>query len=127
MDFSAPPSRPRAESIVPMINVVFLLLIFFLMTSNLATPEPFTVTPPDATTSAEPEAQYILYIDKTGKLSFEGKEDTDALAAILAVSATDTSIQVRADAQLEAVAMARTLSDLTSAGLSQVELIVTSR
>ncbi|TMV56360.1 biopolymer transporter ExbD, partial [Thioclava sp. BHET1] len=30
MRFAEPPRKPRTESIVPMINVVFLLLIFFL-------------------------------------------------------------------------------------------------
>ena len=74
MDFSAPPRRPRTESIVPMINVVFLLLIFFLMTSNLATPEPFEVTPPSATSGTAPEIEYTLYVDKSGQTSFEGNE-----------------------------------------------------
>lgn len=127
MDFSTPPPRPRTESIVPMINVVFLLLIFFLMTSNLATPEPFEVTPPDAAASVEPEADYVLYIDKAGTLSFEGAENTEALDAIAALNTSVTSIQVRADAELEAAAMARVLIDLTTAGLSQVELIVTGQ
>ena len=31
MQFSKPRARPKADSIVPMINVVFLLLIFFMM------------------------------------------------------------------------------------------------
>lgn len=47
MDFAPPKRRPRAESIVPMINVVFLLLIFFLMTAQIAPPDPFEVAPPN--------------------------------------------------------------------------------
>ncbi|NVO58319.1 biopolymer transporter ExbD [Rhodobacteraceae bacterium B1Z28] len=127
MDFSAPPRRPRSESIVPMINVVFLLLIFFLMTSNLTTPEPFDVTPPNATSEIEPEMERILYVDKTGRISFEGTEDTAALSAITAISSTDQIIQMRADAELEASVLAGLLQKLASAGLSRVELIVTAQ
>ncbi|MGB1619323.1 MAG: biopolymer transporter ExbD, partial [Flavobacteriales bacterium] len=34
-----------------MTDLVFLLLIFFLMTSRLAPPDPFEVTPPQAETA----------------------------------------------------------------------------
>ncbi len=127
MDFSALPRRPRAESIVPMINVVFLLLIFFLMTSDLATPEPFDVTPPNAASDVEPEMERVLYVDKSGNTSFEGTEGADVLAAIAGISATDQVIQVRADAELEASVMAGLLQKLATAGLSRVELIVTAQ
>lgn len=127
MDFSAPPRRPRAESIVPMINVVFLLLIFFLMTSNLAMPEPFEINPPSATSDTEPEVERILYVDKSGKTSFEGAEDAAALTAIKAISDASDVIQVRADGELEARVLAELLGDLTAAGLSRVELIVAAQ
>ena len=127
MDFSPPPTRQRSESIVPMINVVFLLLIFFLMTSNLATPEPFEVTPPRAKVEAESEVERILYVDKTGRTAFDGIEGEAALTAIAADSETDSIIQLRADADLEASVLARLLKDLTAAGLSRVELIVTTQ
>jgi periplasmic protein TonB len=52
MDFGSPPRRPRAESVVPMINVVFLLLVFFLMTATIAPPDPFASVPPDPFASA---------------------------------------------------------------------------
>lgn len=71
MDFSSLPKRPRGESIVPMINVVFLLLIFFLMTSHLAKPEPFEVALPEAASEQEPEAELVLYADKDGQLAYE--------------------------------------------------------
>ncbi|MEY8838250.1 ExbD/TolR family protein, partial [Cribrihabitans sp. XS_ASV171] len=86
MDLSEPPKRPRGESIVPMINVVFLLLIFFLMTSQLAQPDPFDVTPPEAQSEAEAEAEPVLFVDDTGRLSFAGSEGRQALEALSALS-----------------------------------------
>lgn len=124
MDFSEPPRRPRTESIVPMINVVFLLLIFFLMSSNLSQPEPFEVAPPRSNSDLEPEVDRVLYVDRSGRTSFEGIEGKAALDALASTSSTDSVIQIRADGALEAKAMARLLSDLAKSGLSSVELVV---
>jgi biopolymer transport protein ExbD len=107
-----------------MINVVFLLLIFFLMTSNLAKPEPFEVSPPRSTSDIEPEVERMLYVDKTGRMSFEGAEGEGALAELAAKSETENVIQIRADGELDAKVMARLLNDLAKAGLTKVELVV---
>ena len=123
MDLSDAPRRPRAESIVPMINVVFLLLIFFLMTSRLSQPDPFEVTPPEAALDRTPEAEATLYVDKSGRLSFDGVEGEAALARL----ATDAVIQLRADAALEAAKAAALLADLAAAGFARVELVVSPK
>lgn len=127
MDLSDAPRRPRAESIVPMINVVFLLLIFFLMTSRLAQPDPFEVTPPTAALDRAPEAEATLYADKSGRLSFDGSEGEAALARLASVAAPDAVIQLRADANLEAAKAAALLTQLAAAGLARVELVVSPK
>lgn len=124
MDLSPPHRRPRAESIVPMINVVFLLLIFFLMTSRLAQPEPFEVTPPDARIETEAEIKPVLYIDAAGKMHFDGAEDEAALAQLSQRSADTPVVLLRADAKLEAKTLAKILRQLAAAGLSRAELMV---
>lgn len=124
MDFSEPPRPPRAESIVPMINVVFLLLIFFLMTSNLVRPEPFEVTPPTAATDTEPQEEVVLFVDKSGRMSFDGAEDTAAVQALAGLQAQQPVVQLRADAELEARVLAGLLRDLATAGLVRVDLVV---
>ena len=124
MDLSPPHRRPRAESIVPMINVVFLLLIFFLMTSHLAQPEPFEVTPPNSDLEAKAQADQTLYIDATGKLHFDGVEGEAALAKLAASSADAPVVVLRADAKLEAKTLAGILTKLAAAGLSRAELVV---
>lgn len=74
MDLSEPPRRQRGESIVPMINVVFLLLVFFLMTSQLTAPEPFEVRPPQAATQTQAEAEPVLFVSRDGRIVFDGEE-----------------------------------------------------
>ncbi|MGH1355302.1 MAG: ExbD/TolR family protein [Thalassovita sp.] len=127
MDFQEPTRRPRGENIVPMINVVFLLLIFFLMTSEIAPPEPFDVTPPAADSATDPSAEPILYVDAKGQLAFENLRDASAIAALAERSAKDQVIQLRADAELEAKTLARILRQLAESGLSRVELMVASK
>lgn len=124
MDLNEPPRRPRGESIVPMINVVFLLLIFFLMTSQLAQPEPFEVTLPQAALEAEAEAEPVLFIDAEGRMSFDGHEEEAALLALASAAADAPVVQLRADAGLEAAALAGILRSLAAAGLSRAELTV---
>lgn len=125
LDFAPPPRRPRGESIVPMINVVFLLLVFFLMTSRLAPPEPFDVAPPIAAQSEEGEVAPVLYLSAEGELGFEELRGDAAVAAFAArAKAAEQTPWLRADAQAGAAVVARLLRDLTAAGLDEVALVV---
>ncbi|GFE51080.1 hypothetical protein So717_28330 [Roseobacter cerasinus] len=124
MELSPPTRKASTESIVPMINVVFLLLIFFLMTSQIAPPDPFDVTTPIARDGAEPEARAVLYASSTGRLHYDGAEDAAALNRLQSVGSEDTTVLLRADAALEATRLAEILSDLAQSGLTRVELVV---
>ena len=76
------PRRPARESIIPMINVVFLLLIFFLMTAEIAPPQPFAVTPPRASTAAPAARGVTLYISAGGQVGFRDRTGPAALALL---------------------------------------------
>lgn len=127
MDFSTPQKRPRGESIVPMINVVFLLLIFFLMTSHLAKPEPFELAPPRAAVARDPKATTVLYVGREGQLAYEETRGDAALAALAAAVAPGGVVQLRTDGGIEAVKIAALLRRLAEAGLGRVELVVASK
>src|SRR5690606_8364618 len=81
MNFEPPPRPPQAESVVPMINVVFLLLIFFLMSAQLTPPDPFGVEPP-VSAEGEPSAPpLILPVSAAGVVAFGEAEGEAALVA----------------------------------------------
>lgn len=125
MDFAPPVKRPRGESIVPMINVVFLLLVFFLMTSQLAPPEPIEVTPPTAEGEEGTPVQVILFMGPDSTIAFRDLKGDAALAAFAEEAAEATEPPLfRADAQAEAKAVARVLRDLAGRGLTDVALVV---
>lgn len=121
MDFApARPARQPRESIVPMINVVFLLLVFFLMTAQIAPPEPFPVTPPDAADSSPSTASdIVLFVAADGTPARDGVVGDAALAGL----PPGTPLTIRADRALPAPALARLLARLAAQGVTDVALI----
>lgn len=123
MRFGHPPLRRRpAENVVPMINVVFLLLIFFLMTAEIAPPEPFDVAPPHAE-GTPVDVGDRLYAGPEGALAY-GTARGPAVFAALADRAGEAPLPLRADAGLEGQALAALLARLAGVGQDRVTLLV---
>jgi biopolymer transport protein ExbD len=126
MNFASGHAKRRdRENIVPMINVVFLLLIFFLMTAQIAPQPPFDITPPDSLATEDP-APDTLYIGPDGQVSYEGLLDEAALASLRTRTA-DEPLSLRADATFDARAFAALLSKLAEAGVRETVLITGER
>ncbi len=121
MNFEPPPRAPQAESVVPMINVVFLMLIFFLMTAQLTPPDPFGVEPPESTEGEPRAAATILQVSATGEIAFGGIQGEAALDA-LAAEAAGAPVTVRAHGELAATELAGVLGGLARRGVRAVEL-----
>ncbi len=123
MEFGPAPRRPRGESIVPMINVVFLLLVFFLMTATIAPPDPFASVPPEAEASEPAVRAGALHVGADGALAYGDLRGEAALAAL----PSGAPLPVRADAALPAADLARLLSRLAGAGVTEVRLATVPR
>lgn len=124
LDFQAPARRRPRESIVPMINVVFLLLIFFLMTSQLSPPEPFPVDPPASEQDNTAETAPILYLSAEGEFAFEDLRGAEAISLAAARHEKDAPpLQLRADQAVLAKDVAALLKQLATAGISEIALI----
>ena len=131
MDF-APPRRPvpLREPVLPMINVVFLLLIFFLMTAQIAPPDMLEVTPPDAMGGDVdgPDARgapQVLFVAADGMVASDSPEGGVSGDAALAMLDPDRALSVRADRDLPAHALAALLARLAVIGVTDVMLVVT--
>lgn len=120
MDFATAPRRARSESIIPMINVVFLLLIFFLMTAQIVPPAPIEVSPPLAAgeeLEADPGA---LYLAANGDMAFGAARGAEVFAALGARGAEP--LVIWADARLEAGTLAAVMPKLAALGIVDVQL-----
>jgi biopolymer transport protein ExbD len=107
-----------------MINVVFLLLVFFLMTAEIAPPPPFDLALPQAGATAPPSADAGLTLAE-GRASFAGAEGAAAWATL--ATAAPERLVVRADAEMPATEVAAALRRATSLGVASVELAVRPR
>ena len=68
---------PFKLDLIPMINIVFLLLIFFMLTATTPSKEGTKVELPKARTGEKSNKQYVnVTIDKKGVLQLEGNTIT---------------------------------------------------
>lgn len=134
MDLHPPaPSEEASFDLTPMIDVVLLLIIFFMLTSqfNRAEQAPIDLPPEEGDGAPEQgDKSIILDLSRTGRLSVRGDEQIpEDLALRLASEAAargespDTiDILLRADESAPARELARVCAALASAGIRSVRL-----
>ncbi|WP_297582996.1 biopolymer transporter ExbD [Roseibium sp.] len=122
--------REPAESTIPLINVVFLMLIFFLFAGSIARDDARKVEPPLNILEDETiRSTGALVIDPDGK-TYLG-EDEISVADWLSLQETeaegkgesDGALKIAADGTLKADALEKVLQDLTTAGRTDIVLI----
>lgn len=119
-------SRSQEDSILPLINVVFLLLIFFVIAGAITRDAPFDLTLPTTTrTEARTTpADKILSIAADGQMAFAGEPvEASELSETLSAWPQDKPLQIRADSGLKASKLTRLLGRLREAGITSVLLL----
>ena len=123
MRFAPRRSRQMPESVVPMINVVFLLLIFFMMSATITPAPPFDLTLPQSQDAGDLEGEDTLYISQDGVVAFGGALDEAAWAALVSADQSNT-LTLRADAALPATSLAQVLARLAAMDRADIELVI---
>jgi len=126
MELGQPRKRSARESVVPMINVVFLLLIFFLMSAQIAPPEPFEVEPPHSSAQNPAEGQRTLYVAASGEMALGDLRGEDVFGGIGELK-RDEPLMIRADKGVEAARIAALLPRLAALGVERVKLVSRAR
>ena len=98
--------EPFKLDLIPMINVVFLLLIFFMLTSTTPTQQTTKIELPNAKTAEKSNKQYlIMTIDSNGSIQLDGKvvavEDLPAYLEKKISQKKNTVISIHADKAIE--------------------------
>jgi len=120
---SAPPKRVATEPTIALINIVFLMLIFFLIAGTIAPPMPpklDSVSTSNAPPTSPPNA---LAVAKDGTLYW--RADTLAFEAFLSRQppATTPKMRVIADRQLPATELLDLVTRLRVSGYKNIELV----
>ncbi len=126
------PPRRSCENTAPLIDIVFLLLIFFMLVGVLAPPEPIPVDPPASHDFPAPEDHpVILLLAADGRLAFEGREwGLSALTARLRQHISeDNNIQIdlKADAAVHTERLIAVMDALRSLGIKRISLLTVER
>ena len=126
MRIRKPERREPPENTIPLINVVFLMLIFFLFAGSIARDDARKVEPPLNILEDETiRSTGALIVDPKGR-TFAGKAEitiADWLARQEGAEGDGGPIKVAADSKLKADALEKVLQDLKAAGRSDIVLI----
>jgi len=119
--------REEQETMLPLINVVFLLLIFFMLLANVSSYIPFPVTPPDATASDAARHDVMVAIATDGRIALDGAE---IAAASVTARLQDrlrnkaiTAVWLNADRDTDSDRVIDVMERMRKAGITEVRLI----
>ncbi|MCP1673163.1 biopolymer transport protein ExbD [Natronocella acetinitrilica] len=129
MHFPDPPRREQGENVIPLINIVFLLLIFFMLAGALTATDPFDVEPPETRDGREAERTEdgMILLAADGRLAFEGEElaaeDLTMRLQERLAGAEPPPIKLKADADVSAEAVLDLMDLLRDVGLERLVLL----
>lgn len=128
MRIAIPNAAPREGNVVPLINIVFLMLVFFLLAGTIAVRPGFQVTPP-AAPSGESAAvpREGIYVSADGRVSVSGAvTSADGLNRALSrylASREEPSVRIVADRAADATLVLGIGEAATAAGARHVTLV----
>lgn len=118
--------RQPPENTIPLINVVFLMLIFFLFAGSIARDDARKIEPPQNILEDETiRSTGALVVDMEGR-TFAGDAEmpvVDWLAQMDRAAAGDGPLKVAADGALKAGFLEKVLSELRAADRTDIVLI----
>lgn len=128
MHFPEPRPRNDEERVLPLINVVFLLLIFFMLAGRLAASDPFEVSPPASQSEAPAERQQVLVLlGADGQLALDNEVvEAGALRQSVAARLSENEnlgVRLKADAAAEASEVVAVMELLREAGVERLTLL----
>lgn len=128
MRFEPPRPPNQDERILPLINVVFLLLIFFMLAGQLAATDVFTIEPPQSLSEGKGDpGQLVVLVAADGRLAMAGEaiDAAQLLPRLKAALAEDAQVRVyiKADAEASSVEVVKVMEVLRQAGAQRVHLI----
>jgi biopolymer transport protein ExbD len=96
---------PHSETIIALIDVVFFLLIFFMLIGRMDATAPFDVSPPIAESGQDmPAGGATVAVSQDGALALDGEEMTreQVEAALTQMLAKDQGLRLRVNAHRDA-------------------------
>ncbi len=132
MQLPEKPAQREYENLLPLVNVVFLLLIFFMVAGAFSSPDPFTITPTIAENGSAADAKILtILMSSQGELAVN-KEimSTETLIALIQENIHNQSlkkVQLKPDADADALHVVELLERLSETELEAIHLLTNER
>ena len=126
MAFDRPKTRPIELGVTPLIDIVFLLLIFFMLTSHFLVDEGLEVRLPQSKTAEIHEQKGItIFLSKDGGVFLESEavlmSDLETLLTEIFSGGTDRPVTLKADRE---VALERVVTVMDAARIAGAKSVV---
>lgn len=117
------------DHLLPLINIVFLLLIFFMLVGALTVPDARNVLPPASVSAFQPSDKGMeIVIDDSGTILVNDTARTlSALVQVLTGEGAPETVRLKADASIDANGVLDVLEVLRQAGVRNVQLVTVSK
>lgn len=122
MNFRKTSYVSEKENIVPMINIVFLLLIFFLITSSLVPRPGEIIERPFGLSESNVEDPNYLFITGSSEIMYLGQ--TGEIAWNLIKESEPTTLTIEADRNLAANKFISFVNKLNDMNILHLEMVV---
>lgn len=116
-------------NITPLIDVVFILLVFFMLAGAIEQPEELDVAPPASESHEASEVEDVsILVAEDGTVAFMGvrmgsDDELVRTATVWFARRPDSSIQLKADAETDAARVIEVMELLREAGAQYLVLI----
>lgn len=125
------PAKRELENLLPLVNVVFLLLIFFMVAGAFSSPELFTIKPTIAENELLADQQVLtIVVNQQGELAINQDRVTEeSLPAIVneyLENNPNNKVQLKSDANSEALRIVELLERLGTSNLDAIHIMTSA-
>ena len=125
-----PPVRRKSdeEMILPLINVVFLLLIFFMLAGRFVAADALQIEPPKSVSEGLVDGRdMIVSVAADGQIALDGEliEEPSLISRVAKRIAEDaaTPVRLKADGQTDSTRVVTVMEILRDAGVDRLKLL----
>ena len=125
-----PREKPKREliNITPLIDVVFILLVFFMLAGSIEPKDAFAVTPTASTSDMRGDVQdLVILVGEEGEIAINdrtvAREDLEGEVRDILTSRADVLIQLKPDAGAKAKDVIAIMEDIRNGGASYIVLL----
>ena len=127
MNFAPANSTPASLGLAPLIDVVLLLLIFYIVTTSFTEPRlPLELASAESGVVSE-VSELVIEIDDQGEYSMDGKQATaqEVDERLLIAGSRDDEVEIRADRDARHGGVIGVLDQARKSGVTKVGITVT--